>query len=167
MRLLKTMPIILAIFLAGCAAQVDTGQETMQPAEGLQEAQAPPETPLETQPVGEGTLQGEVVQQEETPAPPAIREFTIEADDSGFYIDNKDISSISVSSGDFVSITYQVRSQGVYYGGLDFRGCGQSTPSVKPGDSIKVQFTALSTCAITSYWPVSNVAKDSMQVIVP
>ncbi len=114
-----------------------------------------------------GTLQGEVTPPvKEQPAAPTTKEFTIEADDRGFYINNQDISSVSANKGSVVKITFQVRSQGVYYGGLDFRGCGQDTPNTSPGSSASVQFTADNTCTITSYWPSSGVVKDSMQVVV-
>lgn len=164
MYLLKILPVILIVFVSGCTAQVN--ETTTQP----QEQEAPTETqPIEeapTQPT-EGTLQGEVATaQEQPPTLPTVKEFTIEADDIGFYIDNKDISSVPVSKGNVVKITFKVREARTYYGGLDFRGCGQDTPDTKPGASADMQFTAESTCTIVSYWPASNVVKDSMQVIV-
>ena len=101
------------------------------------------------------------------PAPQAQpREFAIEADDYGFYLGGMDVSSVSVNGGDSVRITFSVRTTGVYYGGLQFNGCGQGTGAVRPGNSAMMQFTSSSTCTITSYWPNSGVVKDSMQVIV-
>lgn len=166
MEVLKTLPIILIVFISGCTSQLG---ETASPQ---QQEQAPVKQPVQEGPQQspeEGALQGEVTQQEQPPSPPplpTVKEFTIEADDKGFYIDNKDISSIPASKGNVVKITFTVREAGTYYGGLDFRGCGQDTPDTKPGASVEVQFTAESTCTITSYWPASNVPKDSMQVIV-
>lgn len=90
--------------------------------------------------------------------------FTIDADDFGFYIDNKDITSVSLRKGESVEITYNVKSTGVYYGGLDFRGCGQNTATVLPGGSTIVKFQAESNCDIKSYWPSSGVLKDQMTV---
>ena len=95
---------------------------------------------------------------------PVTVKFTIEADDIAFYMNSEDLSAISVNKGEMVEITYNVRSTNVYYGGLDFRGCGQSSATVSPGGSIVVKFTADSTCTITSYWPTSGVVKDSMTV---
>ena len=121
----------------------------------------------------QGTLQGEVSPQTtptlaSTPTPPAltVKGFTIEADDDGFYRDGQKITSVSVSKSDAVKITFKVREAGTYFGGLDFRGCGQDTPDTRPGASAEMQFTADSTCTITSYWPSSNVVKKSMQVVV-
>lgn len=108
----------------------------------------------------------EIIQPTIPPLTSQTKEFTIEADDVGFYLNNQEISSISVSKGERVKITFNVRSQGVYYGGLDFKGCEQNTGSTKPGDSASIQFTADNTCTITSYWPASGVVKDTMQVIV-
>ncbi|MBU5537566.1 MAG: hypothetical protein QW818_02645 [Candidatus Aenigmatarchaeota archaeon] len=161
MGLWRVLPIILIIFLSGCVSQISETQMSEQQTQPVQEK--PIQQPTENTSQGESTPS-----QEQLPMPPlpTIREFTIEADDRGFYIDNKDISSVSVSKGDIVKITFRVREAGTYYGGLDFRGCGQDTPDVKPGASIDIQFTADSTCTITSYWPSSGVVKDSIQVIV-
>ncbi|MDP3991886.1 MAG: hypothetical protein Q8P79_00030 [Nanoarchaeota archaeon] len=111
---------------------------------------------------------GEQQQQTETqPEPqPSVKEFSIEADDSGFYIDGADIGSISAGSGETLKITFNVRTTNVYYAGLDFRGCGKTTEKVSPGGSTLVEFTAASTCTITSYWPSSGVVKDRLQVVV-
>lgn len=163
MKLLKILPITLIIFISGCAAQLGETVQT-QP----EETATPPaeETPPQ---LSQDTLQGEVLPQEEPPTVPPLptaREFTIDADDTGFYIDNKDISLVSVSNGELVKITFNVRTVGTYFGGLDFRGCGQDTPNTKPGASIEIQFTADSTCTITSYWPSSGVVKDNLQIMV-
>lgn len=123
---------------------------------------------------GQGTLQGQVTQPTTIPPPlepssasiPTTKDFTIEADDRGFYIDSKDTSSIAVLKGQLVKISFKVKQDGTYYGGLDFRGCGQDTPDTKPGDFVQIQFTADQTCTITSYWPASNVKKDTLQVMV-
>ena len=105
--------------------------------------------------------------QETTPVTqPAVTEFLIEADDRGFYIDGADIGSISAGSGEALKITFNVRTKNVYYGGLDFRGCGKTTEKVSPGGSTTVELMATSTCTITSYWPSSSRVKDRLQVIV-
>ncbi len=167
MNILKVLPIILIVFISGCAAQVSETKTTQQVQETPTETQPIQEAP--TQPT-EGTLQGEVVPTQEQissiPPLPTVKEFTIEADDRGFYLDNKDISSVSASKGELVKIMFKVKMEGTYYGGLDFRGCGQDTPDTRPGVSTEMQFTADSTCTIVSYWPASNVVKDNMQVVV-
>ena len=117
------------------------------------------------------SLGAEEEQQPFQEPPPIIRseatEFFIEADDRGFYIDGADIGSISADSGETLKITFSVRSTGVYYNGLDFKGCGLNIGKAGPGDSIiTVPFTPSSTCTITSYWPSSSRVKDNLQVIV-
>ena len=97
---------------------------------------------------------------------PSVEEFTIDADDNSFDMDGQDLSSITVSSGSLVKITFLVDPVQVYFGGLDFRGCGQNTGKVAPGGSVTVEFTATSSCDIKSYWPASNRLKDTLQVVV-
>lgn len=118
---------------------------------------------LGTAPPSQGVLEGQVT----SPPPlPSVKEYAIEADDSGFYMGTQQISSLSVAGGDEVKITFQVRQTGVYYGGLDFRGCQQSSGGTLPGSSTVIQFIASDTCTITSYWPSSGIAKSNLQVTV-
>jgi len=90
----------------------------------------------------------------------------IEADDYGFYINGDGVPSISVNSGDETKITFNVKTQNVYYGGLDFRGCGQNAGKINPGSSTIVEFTASENCTITSYWPLSGVVKTNLKILV-
>jgi hypothetical protein len=157
--------VALVVFLAGCTAQVN--ETSVKIDENAEEKVTPELVEEAPQPFSEGTLQGEVSSPEERPPQlPTTKELSIETDDNGFYISNTDISSVAVSKGDITKITFTVRKEGTYYGGLDFRGCGQDTLNTAPGDSVAIQFTAENTCTITSYWPSSGVVKDSMQVIV-
>ena len=94
------------------------------------------------------------------------KEFAIEADDYGFYINGDGVPSISVNSGDETKITFNVKTQNVYYGGLDFRGCGQNAGKINPGSSTIVEFTASENCTITSYWPLSGVVKTNLKILV-
>ncbi len=106
-------------------------------------------------------------QLEPAPAPEqGVQEFQILANDNGFYIDDKDISSITVSSGNQIKIAFQVSTQNVYYGGLRFAGCGDEIPSLAPGASAPFEFIATASCTITSYWPATGVVKAHMQVMV-
>jgi len=95
-----------------------------------------------------------------------IEEFMIDADDNGFYRNEQRLSSIVVEKGNRVEITFNVLSEGVYFGGLDFTGCGHDTGKVNPGDSAVMEFVAEDTCTVTSFWPSSGVVKDRMQVVV-
>ncbi len=89
----------------------------------------------------------------------------IYADDYGFYSNNKTISAISVSFGHFIDITFNARSANVT-GGLSFRGCGQAAEGVWADNSAEFEFTANSTCNITSYNSVTNASKASLLVMV-
>ena len=103
-------------------------------------------------------------QTEEIPEEPlvSIKEFTIEADDSGLYP-----SSIEVNKGDTVKITFEVRSQGTYFGGLDFRSdVWGDTGKVSKGESTIVEFIAEETFQFKSYWPASNRLKATGTVTV-
>lgn len=95
--------------------------------------------------------------------PAQAKEFTIEADDTGFYPSGM----VTVSKGGLVKITFSVRAAGTYFGGLDFRSeVWGDTGTVKPGESKTVEFTAGKTFTFTSYWPASNQKKADGQVIV-
>lgn len=100
------------------------------------------------------------------PPEPTTEQYTIGADDYGYYQNGQTITSLTVGKGNTVQITFQVSATKVYYGGLDFRGCGQNTATVPPGGSIQVSFTADTTCTISSYWPTSGVLKASLLINV-
>ncbi|MBI3335107.1 MAG: hypothetical protein HY001_01240 [Candidatus Portnoybacteria bacterium] len=102
--------------------------------------------------------------QEVTPAPPApaLTQLKAEADDKGFY----PTDTLSVPKGARVKLTFFVRSEGVYYGGLDFRSEKFTTASVKPGGSTTVEFSADNSFIITSYWPASGVKKADLKIEV-
>ena len=106
----------------------------------------------------------ETTQTEEIPEEPlvSIKEFIIEGDDSGLYP-----SSIEVNKGDTVKITFEVRSQGTYFGGLDFRSdVWGDTGKVSKGESTTVEFVAEETFQFKSYWPASNRLKATGTVTV-
>lgn len=86
----------------------------------------------------------------------------IEADDNGFYPQN----SLTVSKGAKVSLTFVVRKEGVYYGGLDFRSSKFKTETVKPGETTSTEFTADETFKITSYWPLTDTPKAVLTIEV-
>jgi HEPN domain-containing protein len=100
--------------------------------------------------------------QKEQSTQPQVFEFTLEADDSGFYPQ----STIEVPKGAKVKITFVVRTSNVYYGGLDFRGPKFETRQVRPGEKATVEFVADESFTFTSYWPLSGVQKATGKVIV-
>lgn len=65
-----------------------------------------------------------------------------------------------------VQLTFNVRSENVYYGGLDFRGGPVDSGTILPGGSKTVTFTAESDFTITAYWPSSGVVKYHIPVSV-
>jgi ABC-type transporter Mla subunit MlaD len=93
---------------------------------------------------------------------PQSREFRIEADDSGFYPSG----IIRVPRGAKVKITFAVRRENVYFGGLDFRSSKFRSASVKPGESTTVDFVADESFEFSSYWPLSDRLKATGKVIV-
>ncbi len=95
------------------------------------------------------------------PAPEPVS-LSIEADDRGFYPPG----TITVGKGSKVKLAFTVRTENVYYGGLDFRSPKFQTVSVKPGGSTSVEFTADESFIITSYWPASGVRKADLKLEV-
>lgn len=85
-----------------------------------------------------------------------VKEFTVEADDLGLYPDG---GTLTVNKNDKVKITFKVRNDKVYYGGLDFRSNVFNTGKVLPGATKTVEFNAENTFTYTSYWPASNREK--------
>jgi hypothetical protein len=100
--------------------------------------------------------------QKEQSTQPQAFEFTLEADDFGFYPQ----STIEVPKGAKVKITFVVRNSNVYYGGLDFRSPKFETRQVRPGEKATVEFVADESFTFTSYWPLSGVQKATGKVIV-
>ena len=92
---------------------------------------------------------------------PQIKEFIVEGDDLGIY------PAIStVNKGDKVKMTFKVRTEKVYYNGLDFRSNVFDTGTILPGNEKTVEFTAEETFTYTSYWPASGVEKAVGKIIV-
>jgi hypothetical protein len=88
-------------------------------------------------------------------------EAKVEADDYGFYP-----SSLEFTKGSKVKLYIYVRSSNVYYGGLDFRSEKFKTEPIKPGQKTEIEFIADKDFIIESYWPLSNVKKAELKVIV-
>lgn len=108
-----------------------------------------PATPSKVQPIPTAPVQPK-------------KSFVIEGDDFGIYP-----AQITVSTGDLVEITFRPRSEGVYYGGLDFIGTPYfSTGTVLPGQEKTVIFTADKTFDYRSYWPASNRLKATGRIVV-
>jgi hypothetical protein len=91
----------------------------------------------------------------------SLTEAKVEADDYGFYP-----SSLEFTKGAKVKLYLYVKSSNVYYGGLDFRSEKFKTEPVKPGQKTELEFIADKDFIIESYWPLSNVKKAELKVIV-
>jgi hypothetical protein len=90
-----------------------------------------------------------------------LTEAKVEADDYGFYP-----SILEFTKGAKVKLYLYVRSSNVYYGGLDFRSEKFKTEPIKPGQKTEVEFIADKDFIIESYWPLSNVKKADLKIIV-
>ncbi len=91
-----------------------------------------------------------------------IKQFTLEADDSGFYPTRE----ITVLKGTNVELTFKVRNSNVYYGGLQFRSIKFDSGTVKPGSSVTVNFNADQSFNFTSFWPATGFVKAVGKIIV-
>lgn len=101
--------------------------------------------------------------EEQTVAPQSSsKEFTLEADDYGFYPSD----NLVVNKGDKVKITFRVRSENVYYAGLKISGKYFDTGDIAVGGMKTVEFTADASDTITSYWPSSGVRKADVKLVV-
>jgi len=90
-----------------------------------------------------------------------LTEAKVEADDYGFYP-----SSLEFTKGAKVKLYIYVKSNNVYYGGLDFRSEKFKTEPIKPGQKTEFEFIADKDFIIESYWPLSNVKKAELKVVV-
>ncbi len=133
--------LIVAIALSGCGQNVETTTSTTTIQATTETTQMPKVTSVLPMPKAEVIV--------------------IEADDNGNYP-----TSITVNEGDNVKVTFKVREDNVYYGGLDFRSSYFNTGKIRPGSSKTVEFIADKTFTYTSYWPSSNVKKADGTVVV-
>lgn len=96
------------------------------------------------------------------PAPqPATHDFSTAADDFTATPD-----TFTVSKGDIVNLTLNVKTTAVYYGGLDFRSTPVTTGTILPGQNKTVTFTAEQSFDIHAFWPSSGVEKNSVIHII-
>lgn len=98
------------------------------------------------------------------PAPqPQTRAFQIDANDGGY---TASPSQLVVNTGDTVQLTFNVLSQGTYFGGLQFKGSAFDTGTILPGSSKTVEFVAEGDVLFTAYWPNSGTTKWSATIKV-
>ena len=89
-------------------------------------------------------------------------EFTVEADDKGFYPDR-----IQAKIGDKVKINFKFRDDSIYFAGLDVKGPFPTIQyKLKSQQPVAAEFTMKEETKITSYWPSSGVKKADLIVEV-
>lgn len=99
------------------------------------------------------------------PIEPVDKTYTIEANDLGYYMNGAKIESITADRGDKIRVKFNVSKDNVYYGGLDFKGCGVSG-GAKPGESTSLVLSTYNSCSITSFWPSSAMEKSKLNIKV-
>lgn len=167
MKLVIVFAVIGLFLIVGCAAPQEAVMEEKPAEPVVQEAPVPevvPEQKVEEKTVVEEApvAEAESAKQEVMEEKPAVKEFVIEGDDKGLYP-----NAVTVKNGDAVKLTFKVRKEGTYFGGLDFRSTvWGDTAKVKPGESKTVEFTATETFEFKSYWPASNKLKATGKVMV-
>jgi hypothetical protein len=95
------------------------------------------------------------------PPIPATDNFSTSADDSSASPD-----TFTAHAGDNVKLTLNVKTTGVYYGGLDFRSSVVNSGTILPGSSKTLSFTAGQSFDIHAFWPSSGVEKTTAIHIV-
>jgi len=105
---------------------------------------------------------------EPEPEPVAgLKEFYIEADDTGFYDESgSKINNLELNNGDEIKITFFVRKTGVYFAGLKFKGPDFDSGALDKEAEYVVEFTASDSHQIKSFWPSSNKLKATLNVNV-
>ena len=89
-------------------------------------------------------------------------EFTVEADDNGFYP-----STLKAKIGDKVRINFKFRDNSIYFAGLDIKGPFPDIKyKLKSEQPITAEFTMKEETKITSWWPASGVKKATLTVEV-
>ncbi|MBI2557878.1 hypothetical protein HYW20_01020 [Candidatus Woesearchaeota archaeon] len=89
-----------------------------------------------------------------------IAEFTVEADDNGFYP-----STLKAKIGDKVKINFKFRDDSIYYAGLDVKGPFPTIQyKLKGQQPVTAEFAMKEETKITSYWPASGVRKADLIV---
>lgn len=89
-------------------------------------------------------------------------EFTVDADDNGFY-PNK----LQAKVGDNVKINFKFRDSSIYFAGLDIKGPFPTIQyRLKGQQPTATEFTMKDETTIDSYWPSSGVHKATLVVEV-
>ncbi|MBI2656910.1 hypothetical protein HYX03_04165 [Candidatus Woesearchaeota archaeon] len=91
-----------------------------------------------------------------------VSDFTVEADDNGFYP-----STVKAKIGDKVRISFKFRDDSIYFAGLDIKGPFPTIQYKLKGEQpVTAEFTMKDETKITSWWPASGVKKATLTVEV-
>ena len=91
-----------------------------------------------------------------------LKEFTVEADDKGFYP-----NTLKAKINDSVKINFKFRDDSIYFAGLDVRGPFPTIQYKLHGQQpVTAEFTMKGETKIDSYWPSSGVHKATLIVEV-
>lgn len=155
LSVLSIVMIVVLLVLSGCSPRT-------------QKSQTQPEAQYVPSQSSQPTVEKKTATTPPQPYPfiPTTREVNLEADDKGFYQGASRINSLTFQKNTKVKMTFNLNRKNVYYGGLDFRGCGTGSSRAQPGESVSIQLTASEPCTITSYWPSSNVQKENLQILI-
>ncbi|MBI2660534.1 hypothetical protein HYX07_05205 [Candidatus Woesearchaeota archaeon] len=104
------------------------------------------------------------VESEYVPPKPEVKagmaEFTVEADDNGFYP-----GTLKAKIGDKVKINFKFRDDSIYFAGLDVMGPFEDIQYRLKGEQpVTREFTMKDETRITSWWPSSGVKKATLVV---
>lgn len=99
---------------------------------------------------------------EEVKQQAGLSEFTVEADDKGFYP-----STLKAKIGNKVKINFKFRDDSIYFAGLDIKGPFSDIKYKLKGEQpLTAEFTMKEETRITSWWPASGVKKATLTVEV-
>lgn len=65
-----------------------------------------------------------------------------------------------------MNLTINVKTTGVYFGGIDFRGNSIDTGTIKAGEFKTITFTADNSVTLRGYWPSNGQQKNVFIAIV-
>ncbi|MBW3021970.1 cupredoxin domain-containing protein, partial [Candidatus Woesearchaeota archaeon] len=144
---------------------VEVVEDESAPVVEQEQPVAEPESVAEEEPeplAEEEQQETEEVEEEPKEKELPLKEFTVEADDRGFYP-----SYLEVNKFDRVRITFKVRDENIDRGGLEFKSyMFEDTGIVPPGEEATVEFIVSETFMIRSYWPETSVTKAALKVQV-
>ncbi len=90
------------------------------------------------------------------------KEFTVDADDKGFYPNR-----LQAKIGDLIKINFKFKDESIYYGGLDVKGPFEIVKYRLKGEQpIAREFSLKEEAKITSYWPSTGVKKADLIIEV-